>query len=230
MTSARAILALCRVSNLPTVWCNAGASAILCGSRALPTIPLLSLTLLYCGGMALNDCCDTAEDSLLRPDRPIPSGAISRPGAALVAAVLLVSGVAILAAAPSPAGMAAGGILALLIVAYDLLHARTALAPVMMAGCRFGCYAVTSVALSGSLTASAAAGGAVMFLYVMLLSRIARTEKETGTAVSRVPALLRGMPLIDGAVVFLAGRPLFLAAAGAAALLTTGWQRRVRGG
>src|SRR5438132_3111897 len=50
---------------------------------------LLASACAYAGGMALNDACDATLDARERPERPIPSGRITRAGAFTVAAILL---------------------------------------------------------------------------------------------------------------------------------------------
>src|SRR4051812_24425387 len=72
----RALLALGRMANLPTVWANVLAATWLAGIRDPGTIALLSLgaSLLYVGGAALNDVCDAAFDRAHRPERAIPAG------------------------------------------------------------------------------------------------------------------------------------------------------------
>src|SRR3954469_12246728 len=95
----RAYLELCRASNLPTVWTNALAAAVLAGAHE-PGPALVagaSVTLTYLGGMALNDVLDADEDKLKKPDRPIPSGRVTRAGAATFAALLFAAGLALLA-------------------------------------------------------------------------------------------------------------------------------------
>ena len=70
-----------RVSNLPTVWTNTLAAIILAGAAPLAPQPLpllLAMTLFYVGGMYLNDAFDANIDARERPERPIPSGQISR--------------------------------------------------------------------------------------------------------------------------------------------------------
>ncbi len=72
-----------RVSNLPTcvtnvlVGCAVGA-----GAASMPAWTVLAaiggVGLLYVGGMALNDAVDAKIDRQERPNRPIPSGRISR--------------------------------------------------------------------------------------------------------------------------------------------------------
>jgi len=54
---------------------------------------LLASACAYAGGMALNDACDAPLDAHERPERPIPSGRISRASAFGVAAVLSLFGV-----------------------------------------------------------------------------------------------------------------------------------------
>ena len=73
-------LRLGRVSNLPTVWTNTLAALLLAGGTVADgrTVPLLlAMSLAYVGGMYLNDAFDARIDAIERPERPIPSGAIS---------------------------------------------------------------------------------------------------------------------------------------------------------
>ncbi len=75
--------------------------------------------LLYAGGTTLNDYFDADVDADERPERPIPSGRISRGSALAFGFGLLVAGVALAAAvAGAVAGAVAAGI-ASLVVAYD---------------------------------------------------------------------------------------------------------------
>ena len=82
----RAWLELSRISNLPTCFTNVLVGvAIGAGPGALPwgRAALLSgaIGLMYVSGMALNDVVDVERDRGQRPDRPIPSGRISRAAA-----------------------------------------------------------------------------------------------------------------------------------------------------
>ena len=71
-------LKLGRVSNLPTVWTNAIAGAVLAGVAPLTEILVvgLALTLFYVGGMWLNDAFDAEIDARERANRPIPMGQV----------------------------------------------------------------------------------------------------------------------------------------------------------
>src|SRR5258707_12171009 len=75
----RILLVLGRVSNLPTVWSNCLAAWLLGGGGAWSRFAVVCLgaTLLYTGGMFLNDAVDEAFDRRFRPERPIVSGRIS---------------------------------------------------------------------------------------------------------------------------------------------------------
>ncbi len=72
------LLVLGRVSNLPTVWSNCLAGWLLGGGgHGLDfLILLLGASLLYVGGMFLNDAFDQEFDRVSRRERPIPSGQI----------------------------------------------------------------------------------------------------------------------------------------------------------
>ncbi len=73
----RIALRLGRVSNLPTVWTNVAAAAVLAGVplASLGVLALaLACSLFYVGGMFLNDAFDREFDRRVRPERPIPSG------------------------------------------------------------------------------------------------------------------------------------------------------------
>ena len=77
----RALLALSRVSNLPTVWSNCLAGWWLGGHGNFGNCRccFLGVSALYTGGMFLNDAFDADFDRQRRAERPIPSGAISLP-------------------------------------------------------------------------------------------------------------------------------------------------------
>ena len=76
------LLRLGRVSNLPTVWTNALAGAVLASGGApdpgATLMAALALTLFYEGGMWLNDAFDADIDARERANRPIPMGEIGR--------------------------------------------------------------------------------------------------------------------------------------------------------
>ena len=98
--SALTLLKLGRVSNLPTVWTNVIAGAVVANTAAaIADIAVvgLAMTAFYVGGMYLNDYFDRAIDARERPDRPIPAGEISANTVAIAAFAMLAAGVLLLA-------------------------------------------------------------------------------------------------------------------------------------
>ena len=77
----RTLVILGRVSNLPTVWSNCLVGWLLGGGENYANLPWLffGVSALYLGGMFLNDAFDVDFDRQHRPERPIPSRAISLP-------------------------------------------------------------------------------------------------------------------------------------------------------
>jgi 4-hydroxybenzoate polyprenyltransferase len=195
------LLVLGRVSNLPTVWSNCLAAWLLtAGLRSCtPAWPLLLLLIagcsaLYMGGMYLNDACDVAFDKLHRPERPIPSGKISRRSVAISGCALLAGGVALLA--PVVAGWAWA--LAGLILLYNAIHKKTAAGLLIMAGCRALIYPLVGVAGAvggpSSLPVMLWGASGCMALWVLVLSLLARGNSRYSSA---VPNLLASIPLVD---------------------------------
>ncbi|HLX63605.1 MAG TPA: UbiA family prenyltransferase [Planctomycetota bacterium] len=104
-----------------------GTFALLCGASAA----------LYLAGMALNDFADREEDARVRPNRPIPSGAVSPATALGVGLGLLIAGVA-LALLAGRASLFCAAVLALAVLAYDFLaKGKTLAGPLTLGVCRF---------------------------------------------------------------------------------------------
>src|SRR5579864_4859637 len=151
----RVLLVLGRVSNLPTVWSNCLAAWLLAGGGAWQRFGLVCLgaTLLYTGGMFLNDAVDAGFDRRYRPERPIPSGQISARIVWVLAVVWLAGGWAVFfALGKLPTQFASALLLA--IVVYDLVHKHTTLSPVLMAACRFLLYLLASSSIVPGATRS----------------------------------------------------------------------------
>lgn len=113
---------LVRVPNLftapPDVVAGA-ALAVAAGGTVSPSrllVGCLGSVLLYAGGTTLNDYFDAAVDERERPERPIPSGVVSRTEALAFGVVLLGGGVALAGIA---GGLVAGVAVALAVLAYD---------------------------------------------------------------------------------------------------------------
>ena len=104
------------------------------------SLTLLASVAFYWSGMVLNDAADAERDALSRPDRPIPSGAISRKAAYRLGWGLLAIGT-VLAGYLAWAGalnliLIFATALAGAIVLYNCVLKFTAIAPVLMGACR----------------------------------------------------------------------------------------------
>jgi UbiA prenyltransferase family len=184
-------LRLGRVSNLPTVWSNVVAGALLAGAAARPATLLvlaLALSAFYVGGMYLNDGFDRHIDARERPERPIPAGLISARrvfaiGFGLLALGLV--GVAGVSLRPAPifAGVALGGT----IVLYDAWHKANPLSPVIMGMCRVLVYVTAALAATGNLPKPLLLSAACLLAYLIGLTYVAKHENK--------PLLARLWPL-----------------------------------
>jgi hypothetical protein len=176
--SLATLLRLGRVSNLPTVWTNVLAGAVLAGGDwrnwhfgAL----LVAMSLFYVGGMYLNDYFDRAVDARERPTRPIPSGAIPAGAVAATGFGLLAAGV-LVTAAMGAAAAAIALLLAAAIIAYDLYHKGNPLGPVVMGACRALVYCAAAAALGGAVPPLAVISAIAIGSYVAGLTYAARQE------------------------------------------------------
>jgi len=169
---------------------------------------------MYLAGMALNDVFDVAIDAKERPTRPLPSGRIQLTTAKRLGLVLLAVGVSTLLLAtqlsdnvkPALCGVS----LAICILLYNGILKRTLFAPLVMGCCRF-----LNVLLGMSLVTTAESGlprpwtarewfiAAAVGLYIVALTSIARSEASSITLQRTVRYMLRGIIVIDAAVVLI---------------------------
>ncbi len=199
----RSLLVLGRVSNLPTVWSNCLAGWLLGGGGHSGIFFWLCLgaTFLYIGGMYLNDAFDAAFDQQHRPERPIPSGAISRGAVWLWGLGWLSLGWLCLV---SLGRDNTTNILAVLLVAcilvYDAVHKLLALSPLLMAACRFFLVLVAASTARDGVTGLTLWTALVLASYIVGLSYLARKE-STQAALQYWPCLFLAAPLVLALVV-----------------------------
>jgi hypothetical protein len=182
----RLALQLGRISNLPTVWTNVLAGALLAGaSLADARLPLLmlALSLFYIGGMFLNDAFDRDFDAQHRPERPIPSGQVSVRQVFIVGFGLLVAGLAGVAGAGSAAdgppawrALAAGAALASMIVLYDAHHKGNPLSPLVMGLCRVLVVLTTAFSFAAALPLTVVLAAVALLCHLIGLTYIAKQE------------------------------------------------------
>ena len=108
-------------------------------------VAIIVSCLLYSAGMILNDAFDAPIDAEERPERPIPSGQVSRTRAFAVGFAMMAAGfllalligrlVSGIAYTMRPAGITLG--LVLSVLAYDSFLKKTPLGPLGMGACRF---------------------------------------------------------------------------------------------
>jgi 4-hydroxybenzoate polyprenyltransferase len=170
------ILKLGRVSNLPTVWTNAIAGAVLAGQPSASVILIagLALTAFYTGGMWLNDAFDAGIDAKERKNRPIPMGEIGVGTVFAVGFALMGLGIVLAFSLGQGAGLA-GIALTVAVILYDWLHKRTVFSPVIMGATRFFCYILPAAAL-GAVTGSVILGALGLLAYIVGLTYAAKQE------------------------------------------------------
>lgn len=199
----RTLLVLGRVSNVPTVWSNCLAAWLLNGGTAWPHFAALccGATLIYVGGMFLNDAFDADFDRRFRRERPIPAGEIATRTVAVLGGGLLAAGGLVLSL---PGVSVAIGALLLVaaVVLYNVVHKRTVFAPVLMALCRFLLCVTAGLAALQPLHRSVIAHGLALAVYVTGLSYFARGESKPGTLRAWPMALLFA-PFVVNALVSL---------------------------
>ena len=229
----QAWLQLARVSNTPTVVSNTVAGAVLVSAAApagTVAVVAVAIALFYTAGMILNDVLDLEVDRRERPERPLPSGQVSRPAALAAVVGLLAAGEALLALEGLEPALAGLGLIAL-IVLYDAWHKGNALSPVLMAACRALVYVVAGLAVAGALNAELWGAAAVLLAYVVGLTQVAKAE---GGIAARWPLLAvlapaaywaKELPSVDVAVLLAA----FVAWAGYALWLVIA-RRRIGAG
>jgi 4-hydroxybenzoate polyprenyltransferase len=228
----RAYLLLSRISNLPTVWSNVIAGAVASGAAFSPfDIGRLAagVSFLYTAGMLLNDLFDRDFDTKYRPDRPLAAGDVAVIAVMRAAIILMAFGVGFIAShSGALATLPWSGALVLTIVYYNWRHKRDPLGPLWMGICRGLVYCVAAAAVASTVSARVGVAAAVMTLYVLVLTLIAKRLGQRARVV--VPLLLAGISVVDAIVVTATGGPLPLALlAIVCGVLTLGLQRVVPG-
>jgi len=135
----RAYVELVRPPNVTTAMADVLAGYAVAGASWPGAVGwLLAATVcLYAGGIVLNDVFDLEIDLVERPERPIPSGRVSRARAARFGGLLLAAGAALAWGGGSGTGLVAAGT-ALCILLYDAVGKRQPWGPVNMGLCRAG--------------------------------------------------------------------------------------------
>jgi 4-hydroxybenzoate polyprenyltransferase len=204
--TAADLAALVRLPNLFTAPPDvvAGATLAVAVGGAVDPLPVAGLCVasaaLYAGGTTLNDVADVAEDARERPERPIPSGAVSRRTAAVVGAGFLGAGVVVAAVAGGVASAATAVALAAVVGLYDLVLKGGPAGPLAMGAAR-GLNVALGLSAAGRLVLDprVVAVPVVLGTYVAALTWMA--ESETGDADRTPVAVTAATAVLLAAVV-----------------------------
>jgi 4-hydroxybenzoate polyprenyltransferase len=189
-----------RISNAPTVVTNVIAGAALGGMAILELnlwLLALAMILFYSAGMILNDVCDLAIDRTERPDRPLPSGRMSRLTAISWTMLFSAGGFALIGWRFLPHQrlvMISSLILCILIVFYDFWHKHNPLSSLVMSGCRLMVYVSAYVSVSGSWLNPLYLPGLAVVMYVSGITLLARREAQNKAR--RWPLIFIFFPLL----------------------------------
>ncbi len=205
----RAYLELARPANVITAFADilAGLSAVwslslstrMGGDLAVSIVPetlgvqtvftLLAATAgLYAGGVVLNDFFDADLDAVERPERPIPSGRVSKIGAAVFGTVLLLTGI-VLASFVSLWSFLVATAVALLVVIYDAAGKRHGVwGPINMGLCRGGNLLLGVSALPAML-AELWFLALLPVVYIGAVTAVSRGEVHGGSASTGILAI-----------------------------------------
>ncbi len=227
-------LDLARAGNFPSVWSNVLAALVLSAPVAgmwpqpgLLALAMIAGSLAYAGGTTLNDVFDAGFDRKHRPERAIPRGLISRSTAGWIGGLQLALGFVLLVfigASPLVTGS-----LVIAILLYDWLHKRWSGSVVLMAACRVF-LALSLGSLPNRFTGTLFLTWiSVLFLYIIVLSKLARREYLPGAPAEKLGKIVRKMlafiPFVD-ALALLASAAWIPAACCALAVPLGKWAQR----
>ncbi|MFI1677626.1 SCO3242 family prenyltransferase [Streptomyces sp. NPDC020607] len=172
----------------------AGAAATNLHPNHRTLLAIGSSLCLYEAGMALNDWADRAEDTVERPERPLPSGRIAPPAALTAATALTVAGLALASRAGRPS-LAVAGALAGTVWAYDLALKHTPAGPAAMATARGLDLLLGATATAGpghdprAQAIAAAPSAATLAAHTLAVTVVSRHEAQGGSSTAPLAAL-----------------------------------------
>jgi UbiA prenyltransferase family len=221
--TASIALQLGRVSNLPTVWSNVLAGTVLAGGqpwRPATLLVMLAVSLLYIGGMYLNDAFDRDIDARERPTRPIPAGLVAANTVFAAGFGMLLAGISVAMLAGVVSGpellwrpVLASVALAAAILFYDWNHKDNALSPFFMGLCRVLAYLTAGYAAVREPSLGLFVAALVSLCYLIGLTYIAKQEAHDSIG-NLWPLVFLAAPLAYG-FAGLNGAPVAVALCGA---------------
>lgn len=207
----KALFSLTRPANLVTAVADVLAGVAIAGYFSQPSpdvAPIgwlcLATVCLYGGGVVFNDVFDADLDAVERPERPIPSGVVSKGVAIALGVALLIIGIGASFMVNQTAGL-----LAITIVVASLVYDRFGkhnklLGPLNMGLCR-GLNLLLGVSILTDQVVPWAWVGLVPIIYIAAITMISRGEVHGGSSTTlRAAGLLYA--LVIGSVAALAQR------------------------
>jgi 4-hydroxybenzoate polyprenyltransferase len=200
-----AYLQLIRLPNVVTAAADSLAGWLLVTGTLAGALQWVFLSaasmVLYAAGTALNDVFDFKIDQAERPNRPLPSGAVSRSTAAWLGGLGLLAGPGLAWASGSATSVMIAVILAAFILGYDAGLKHTWLGPACMGACR-GLNLLMGMSHDATLGGPFGWSAAFAYgLYVAGITVVSRSE-TSGGAGNSLPA---GLALQDLALAGMAG-------------------------
>jgi 4-hydroxybenzoate polyprenyltransferase len=204
----RAILRLARIPNVFTAFANVVAGVYLARAgrfEARDGLLVAASGALYLGGMVLNDLFDRRIDAVERPERPIPSGAVTPAAAAILGFGLLALGI-MLAGLFGVRTLAVAVALTAAILLYDGRVKGTGWGPLAMGTCRLLNVVLGLCAASpGAWSSVAVTAALVMGAYTAIITYLARDEvggssrmrAQSSIAMMSLLAAVAGVALIE---------------------------------
>jgi 4-hydroxybenzoate polyprenyltransferase len=214
MKISRPVLQLLRPPNLFTVPGDPLCGALLAsgGVYSWKIGPAVVVSMAcYCAGLVINDLADYSEDLRDRPARPLPSGGVSRRMAIGLAVFLMIAALTA-AASVNRALLILTAMLLGEILWYNLSAKKSALiGPVAMGLCRGLSVLAGAVAISPP-PRMALMAAAVVTLYIIGVTALARTETRNPRIPPLIGSLIRALLFIQAAFCLLAGGSGWIAA------------------
>ena len=155
---------------------------------------------LYAGGVVLNDVCDAKLDAVERPERPIPSGAVSLKKATVLGVLLLVVGIVAAFQASVLSGMIAL-VISFLVALYNAYGKhQLVFGPLNMGACR-GMNVLLGVSAIPAMVSELWFISLISILYIAAITMISRGEVHGGSKKIIIAALFIYLMVVMSVVV-----------------------------
>jgi 4-hydroxybenzoate polyprenyltransferase len=212
------ILKLLRISTLPSLLSNVLAAYLIGRGDSFMLLLFLfaAASMIYLGGIVLNDYFDANSDAIEHPERPIPSGQISIQTAFILGMSLTMFGVFVGFICPF---MGQGGdtekrmaiaivtILFCCVISYNaFLKRMSIIGPVTMGACRILCYLFVFLTVERHVLTSHVILSVLVGTYIMCLTMFSSFEASSQKVQKGISvALLMLIPIDAVACLFFVG-------------------------